>query len=278
MKITVNKAMVDYITCTTRDPKIADKWWQKLTQDTVIQEDKIKRYEGYRGVGDYAGAFIGKSVGRAKAHYIMQVSGAIADKCTEYVTHDEIKDGSVKCTRIDVQVTIGEPRGWSQIGYNESCERAQLKPEVKRSRNPVDRKEELITVYTGTRTSGRYNRLYQKVMESRERLLRYETEFSRGYAKAIAYGLLSGDVTREMVIRGEIKRRKVDGLKVFDLWQCGLFEPKQEERQISDNRAEWLIGDILPVFFAYINSHDADERVIVSFENAINIYRRYESG
>lgn len=269
MKISINKAMVDYLTCTTKSPKIAGEWFAHVSFVWGNVYDKIKRYEGIRGMNDGSGVFVGESVGNAKKHYILQISGAMADRMGEFVTADTVKSGDVKITRIDVQVTIGEPREWSQIGYMETCEAAGLKPTIARSRNPIERKLELITIYTGTRTSGRYNRCYQKVMESGERLLRYETEFSRGYAKAVAYGLLSGDITREMVVRGELKRRKIDELQVFDLWQCGLFGPKQEERTIVDNRADWLINDILPIVVEYMNRHDADQRVVKAYVNAL---------
>ena len=56
---------------------------------------------------------------------------------------------------------------------------------------------------------------------------------------------------------------------MFDLWQCGIFKPKQEKRVVSDNRAEWLIRDILPVFSTYINGHGADSRVADYFLSVI---------
>lgn len=269
MKIEVNKAAVDYITVTTKSVEIADRWAEELRNTCGVEEAKIKRYEGYRGKGDAESIFIGKSVGRAAPHFILQTSGAMADLFYLYITHNEIKSGEVNVTRIDVQVTIDQPVAWSQVGYMQTCEASGLKPEIKRSRNPINRKEELITVYTGTRTSGRYNRCYQKVMDDSSLLLRYETEFSRGYAKSVAYGLLSETVTREQVVRGEIKRRKLECLRVFDLWQTGVFSPKQEWKELTDCRANWLVNDILPVFTEYINRHGADQRVVESFVGAI---------
>jgi len=269
MKITVNKAMCDYLTVTTKSQSIADDWFMKLDVNGGQKEDKIKRYEGYRGLDDWAGVFLGKSVGRAKLHYIMQVSGAKADECLEWLCPLQVSGGEVKVTRIDVQVTIDTPQDWSQVGYFRTCEAIGLKPEIKRSPDTKNKRGELITVYTGTRASGRYNRVYEKVMDSGEKLLRFETEFSRGYAKAVTHGLLSGKVKKEEVIKGEIRRRKVGGLKVFDLWQVGIFSPKQGERVVYDRRGEWLISSILPVLAEYINRHDANPNVARLFLETI---------
>jgi len=269
VKITVNKAMCDYLTVTTKSQPIADGWIVNLERSCIINEDRIKRYEGYRGTLDWVGVFLGKSVGRAKPHFIMQVSGAKADECLEWLCPLQVSGGEVKITRIDMQVTIDTPHDWSQVGYFRTCEAMGLKPEIKRSTDPKNKRGELITVYTGTRPSGRYNRVYEKVMDSGEKLLRFETEFSRGYAKAVTHGLLSGKVKKEEIIKGEIRRRKVGGLKVFDLWQTGIFSPKQGERVVYDRRGEWLISSILPVLAEYINRHDANPNVARLFLETI---------
>jgi hypothetical protein len=265
MEITLNKAMIDYFTCTTESEKIHKYWVDIVRGAHGLVWDRIKRYEGIRGKGDQNGIFVGESLGNAKHHYILQISGCKADDVRMFIDVNDIKSGKVNVTRIDVQATIQEPATWSQIGYLQACENAKLKPEAKRSRNPYNRKLELITVYTGTRTSGRYNRLYQKVTEDGVNLLRYETEFGRGYAKSVAYEILSGKQARESVIKGEVKRRKLECLRVFDLWQCELFAPKQERRIVLDNRANWLVVDILPVLAEYINRHDANEGVRKAF-------------
>jgi hypothetical protein len=269
VKITINKAMIDYVTMTTKSEAVANVWFSLASAAYGIQEDKIKRYEGYRGKGEGEGLFVGKSVGRAKPHYILQASGSVAENCLFFASGEMVKNGEIRVTRIDVQVTIQEPMGWSQIGYCSACEERGLKPEVKRSQNPIDQRKELMTVYTGTRTSGRYNRCYQKVMESGEVLLRYETEFSRGYSKSIAYGILSGKTTREEVVRGEIARRKVQGLGVFDLWQCGVFSPREERREVLDKRGAWLLVDVLPVFAEYINRHGVPDGVARAYLQVI---------
>jgi len=266
MIITTNKAMVDYWTVTTFDDALFDEWYSKMCNMEEMRREKIKRYEGWRGNGKYSKVFLGVGRQKGKRHFLIQCSGQDSDELLNEIFPLCLVDGRAKCTRIDLQVTIDEPENWSQIEYEELAEKHGLKPTKRRSSDKVNGGGlELMTVYTGTRESGRFNRVYEKVMMSGLRLLRFETQFGRGYAKAVAASLTAGKVSRKEVIKGEIYRRSFQPLEVFDLWKCAIYQPKQEKRVDEDKRAMWLISDILPVFAEYINRHDADPAVVSAF-------------
>lgn len=268
MKIRINETMVDYLTVTTEYAEIASQWLEKLELEYGTDGDRIKRYEGYRGLDNGTQCFIGQSVGKAKKHYIMQISGEMANRCIGWVDPETVENEQVRVTRIDVQRTIEQPERWSQIAYADDCETMGHKPSVSRSRDPINRGEnELITVYTGTKKSGRLNRLYQKVMLSGELFLRYETEYSRGYSIAVYKAIVQG-ISLDAILTGEIDRRKMGSLLIFS-GTDESHEPKQEKREIVDKKEAWLMRDILPVFWEYINSHDANPAIERAFMEAI---------
>ena len=268
MKITINKAMVDYWTLTTFDQVIFENW-HMIMRGEGCKYEKRKRYEGDRGEGGMKSVFVGVGTQKGKKHYVAECSGASADMLLGRFVNGETIRGRINCTRIDVQVTIEEPASWNQIDYESAAESAGLKPTKCRSADSINTGLELMTVYTGTRESGRFNRVYEKVMESGERLLRFETQFGRGYAKAVCAGILNGRRSEIAIVRGEIARRGIKELDVFDLWTDQIFIPKEEKRIEVDKRVLWLVADILPVFAEYINRHDADPRVVEMFARTI---------
>jgi len=279
MKITIDTPMIDYFTATTFDRAAADRWLELIQLAEVhrygacVRDIETRgRYKGYRGVGEHADVFLGQGKQKGKDHWELQCSGATSDVLFYHFCKEPIGNKTATCTRIDIQVTVTQPEEWSQIEYLRICEEHGLKPEVRRSRDGVNRKGELITVYTGTRTCGRMNRLYQKVMMSGELLLRYETEFSRGYSKSIAYALVTGKADLMAIHRGELQRRALDCLKIFDSGQGFIFQPKQEKREVLDKKEQWLLYDILPVFTKYINSDDANIQVLDAFLSVIDSY------
>jgi hypothetical protein len=128
-------------------------------------------------------------------------------------------------------------------------------------------------VYTGKKTSGRLNRLYQKVTDDGVLLLRYETQYTEDYATSVIESILNNGVKPESIIRGEIARRGIGMLDNFDLWADGLFAPKRRRKVIeADKRAAWLVDDILPVLMEYIERHDADPRVLDTYIDALTEY------
>lgn len=268
MKIRINETMIDYITATTELAEVAESWLEKLGVWYGTEGDKIKRYAGFRGLEGGQQCFIGQSVGKAKKHYIMQISGALAHDCIEWIDPQLVESGDVRITRIDIQRTIEQPVKWSQVAYADDCEVMGLKPSISRSRDPINKgKNELITVYTGTKKSGRLNRLYQKVMLSGQLLLRYETEYSRGYSIA-AYKAIVEGASLDAILTGEIDRRKLASLLIFSGGQDS-HKVKQAKLEIVDKKEAWLMRDILPVFWEYINSHDANPEIERAFLDAI---------
>jgi hypothetical protein len=277
MDIELEVAKIDYLTLTTFNRGIAQKWmdWIEVfsgRERENLDSERRHRYVGMRGFGDMASVFLGER-GDGK-HYMLQISGQDSDELIHNIPDmmSDVMSQRVRCTRIDVQVTIVQPPGWSQLDYKLSAEEAGLKPTNARSDNK-EHGVELETVYTGKKTSGRLNRLYQKVTDDGVLLLRYETQYTEDYATSVIESILNNGVKPESIIRGEIARRGIGMLDNFDLWADGLFAPKRRRKVIeADKRAAWLVDDILPVLMEYIERHDADPRVLDTYIDALTEY------
>lgn len=256
----LNKAQIDWLTLTTFSEEIAGQWRQYVSEASD-KEPKLKRRENYRGfeVSAMGGTwFFGHGKQKGTDHFMMQVSGQAAEGCFSRFGGDVVHNGA-RCSRIDIQITIEQPDKWSQVKLIAECEEAGLKPEVKRSSGEYG---ELITVYTGKRTSGRLNRTYQKEGKNGERWVRFETEFGRNYAHAVAGGLATERATRQEYINGEVgRRRSVDRFMVFsDNGVSKLPKPKRVKSMGKTER--WILNTVLPALTRYANSHDRDSEVI----------------
>lgn len=277
MEIETEVAKIDYLTLTTFDRNVAEKWmnWIELfggRERESLDGEKRHRYKGFRGYGDMKSVFLGER-GDGK-HYMLQISGADSNELIHNIPGavDDIMSSRVKCTRIDVQVTIIQPKLWTQLKYKTQAEEAGLRPTNARSWNK-EFKVELETVYTGTKQSGRLNRLYQKITSDGVLLLRYETQYSDDYATSVIESILTKGVKLESIIKGEIARRNLGLLYHFDIWNDGLFAPKRQRKVVeADKRAAWLVQDILPVLMEYIERHDADPKVIDAYLDALTKY------
>lgn len=113
------------------------------------------------------------------------------------------------------------------------------------------------------------NRTYQKESIDGDRFVRFETEFGRDYARALGYDLTRGRITRDMVVNGEIDRRKgIPLVAWFRVENEGKYQPKPERKKERAKIEKWYIDTVIPSLTRYANSHDCDERVIQRFVDA----------
>ena len=264
----------DWLTLTTFDMEVG-RAWHSLAH--LGKQTKRMQYSGYTVTHDNGTLFYGETLQKkgGRGDYVhacmLQASGPLGDVML-HMWSDEIVQGRVKCTRIDVQATMNQPELWSQLDYMAEREKAGKRPEIKRDTHKIadGRELETITVYSGTRTSGRYTRVYQKLGAAGEYFLRFEVEFGRGYAHKIALGLADGSALPSDCLVGELARAKHTELKgAFGWLGAGLFAPKQDKRIANDDKASWLINTVLPTFHKYICQHDSDPLVADMFMQAI---------
>jgi len=260
----LNEPMIDYLTLTTFDGELATKWQKEHFLKVEVEEKKVMQYQGamiYKNGGSW---FLGVGEQKGEPHYMLQVSGGAGSVAFDlYKTY--ILDGTAKPTRIDLQLTIDKPIGWSQSDLIIKCEQKGLKPRVERSSGEYG---ELITVYTGTRASGRMNRTYEKESKDGDRYMRFETEFGRGYSLPVAHSLAVGDASIQDFINGEVRRRKdVDMFQFFSVGE-GVELPKAKKVKATSKTERWLLNVVLPCIVKYRNSHDSDPKIIRMIEKA----------
>lgn len=254
----INKPLIDYLTITTASENEAEEIWNG---SFIGVEHEIEKRFNYTGSSFYDSGgnwFLGEGVQDGEKHFMLQVSGEAAEVAFLYYNHLVI-DGTANCSRIDVQRTIEKPENWSQSDLILKCEEQGLKPEVRRSHGEYG---ELVTVYTGKRTSGRMNRTYEKETKDGERFIRFETEFGRHYAKAVFTEIATGKATRQAFINGEVMRRKSVGM--FEAFKVdgSSYTPKPKVKKEQSKTGKWILNTVLPCLVKYKNQHDHDPKII----------------
>jgi hypothetical protein len=267
-EIELNIAKVDYLTLTTFDMALSAQWF-KLVGIEARQERRMQ-YSGFSTEEKEGTIFWGQGKQKEIAHCMLQISGALAD-IMFWLFQEVIIEGKCKVSRIDVQMTVRQPDGWAQWSFGERLQIAGKKPSIARSTCEVNgQKVELMTVYSGARSSGRLTRVYQKVDDTGKILLRYEVEFGRDYAHALALALADGTGTKHGSLNSELMRLGDANLReVFWVDAGGLFAPKQARRIVADKSEEWLLNVVLPVFVRTINADGADPAILELFLSAI---------
>lgn len=122
--------------------------------------------------------FIGMGEQYHKRHSIMQVSGAQASQMWEAL----VEYGEWYCTRIDLQRTTKNPE-WSDL--------SKLFTKLGKKGNSLISSEENDTLYMGARTSDKFVRLYEKMLE--EMYLRLEFELKSKRARAAWEAIKNGE-------------------------------------------------------------------------------------
>jgi hypothetical protein len=161
------KPKIDYIRLATWD------FTDYTYLATVINEHFITKpahwlqYHGRRS--DDGGVFHGQGVQGHRSHYIMHTSGEQADMWSNYFLG---RDMHTYCTRLDIQVTIDEPKGHDG---------RELYEKVHRKTKSIVQSPGVTTVYIGARASPLFIRVYEKVLDTR--YLRCEFELKGAYSR-----------------------------------------------------------------------------------------------
>lgn len=147
----------------------------------------------------------------------------------------------------------------------------------------VDRQtgKKLETVYIGSRKSEKFVRVYRKLDNEGKAYLRLEVEMKGKRSDVVAKKLSrAGDDSQKFiggVILHEVQKMEDEALSL-------LFEPQlsmDAERvrvkvsKAPDKTKNWLIGQVLPAFERYINSHDSEGNVRQAFFDAIDRADRF---
>lgn len=267
----LNVPMCDYVTVTSYS---RDHWqtWKRMLKESVqdvhgyqstLEESAWYQYAGWKVAYPAGGhAFVGSGDQGGKSHFLTYVSGSPADL---WYLSDGL-DGA-KCTRLDLQITIGQPPGYSAKDMQEHARAAGLDPIYW-----PDASGELVTLYFGNLKGSDdcLTRLYQKQEDDGGKLLRLECNF-RGKRAASALSLCKAGKEVSGIIAAAMPQFEAL-VDMFIMHLAGKV-PTRVAR-VEHNTANWLKKTVLPSFTRYINSHEADPEVAELFFHAIDKERR----
>lgn len=259
----------DWITATSFDDNFHAFWWEKLKDNDEKTEAKVMQYHGYHFPLENGSAFLGTADQHGRSHYMLRLSGYEAEQ-NKLPILLQFRQGFVKITRVDFQVTIPKPADWSQWDLH-----VRLK-ERGRLTNWIESKiygKGFQTVYVGSRSSNRFARIYLKESGEGDILLRFEMEYKGQRANAIVKRLAHDGELPDEYLRHELQTTFKD--EPLSL----LFEPclsgirpanvRLKVASSAEKREKWLLGQVLPAFTKHINSHEASGRVLEEFKKAI---------
>lgn len=249
------KTAVDYISLSTFNPvvfrKIVDRFVQKDTQPNDVQR---MQYMGQSQSFPDGSFFWGSGQQSSHDHYLIQVSGAMADRVTDSLIDSDTKNFNV--TRIDLQITIPKPDWFKSRSFVDT-----LRGDVWTSRR---RKVTMIdnygddTVYIGSRKSDRFARVYVKETD----WLRLEFEYKKSRADNV-YHLLAThgkDKASAGIMHGEVvglpdhpvitAYRSI--LRDYETLTPSVVKPESA-------RFKWFIKQCVPAIITLLNDHDSGE-------------------
>jgi hypothetical protein len=273
--ITLCASLLDYMTLTSWDEdfyKVQDALMTQLEASEPVPH-KVAQYLGGQFTSELGSLFAGDAEIKGRRHYICQISGELANDTDIWrIVAPYVKSGAAEITRLDVQMTVHEPAGWSQRDFfNDREARGKT---VGWAQSTTNSGQCLRTVYVGARESGLFLRLYEK-LASDTRLLRCEFEIKRPYAPKWGRQLFAGDVTIAQILRLYIENTKHDGLKsMYIPHMFGIFAAPKLQTIKEDNKTEkWLLKQVLPTFIRIINEHGSNGEVARAYLEAIERHK-----
>lgn len=273
--ITLHKALCDYMTLTSwsEDFFTAQSAAMAHLGTCDPTPHQVAQYLGGQWANELGSIFVGDAIIKGRTHYIMQVSGELAsDDEIWRIVAPYVKSGSAEVTRIDVQMTIQEPKSWRQVDFFN--DRKAKGKTVGWAESTTNSGENLQTVYVGARTSGLFLRLYEKYA-SEQRLLRCEFEIKRPYSPKWGRQIFQGEVTLSQILRLYIENTKHDELiAMYIPHLLGITKAGRLQTVKEDNKTEvWLLEQVLPTFTRVINEHGSSGEVARAFYEAVERHK-----
>lgn len=283
--ITLDRALIDYLTVTSYEPMARDvaKSLKAMLTDTDYR-GKAKelrqelQYLGWQVDTGMGTVFYGEGVQGGREHFMFRVSGEL---CNEDVITlplgQGVREGWLRVRRVDIQMTTQQPDGWLQWAL---FNRQQLAKRSVGWHESTDKEgHKLATVYIGQRTSGKFARIYQKWAGCY--LLRCEYEVKGNMAEAYGQVLFSGKETPSTLLRLLLSQTSDEPLSAaYENQLSGIRKARKPEVvKIEPKTKKWLSETVLPTFVRYVNDHanDAVERqeVVSAFTAAIADYAKW---
>jgi hypothetical protein len=266
MYITLDKVICDWVTLTGKEHyEIREQWSEFVaSRKDFTHRSKPMRWLQWRGDIHYfdgGSVFTGSAEISGEDWLCVRASGELSEDILFFFM--ELVDREVmKVTRVDAQVTVKEPDGWGQINFCNRMHVAGKTVDMMTSNDNIHEKT-LQTVAIGSRKNATYTRVYQKLTNAGERLLRFEVEWKSGKARAIVAAMKTHTLAQSMKhhLLSKIGDEKLTA--VFANSMEGVTPANHRPKvQVRDKKKDWLLRIVLPSFEEYINDHADDGEVI----------------
>lgn len=241
----VGEVLLDWLTLTTYERTKAGRLYEYLRAQGELEKSQRLQYVG----GKSEKGFFGEGKQEGRTHFLFQTSGEAADDASELLSLD------ARTTRLDLQITIPVPGGYSARALKDSLVAADVWPTGKRRNlTLVEGVRGLDTIYIGSRSSERYIRIYVKEM-SETRYLRLEVEYKGGMAYQAATQVRTGR-------RNELLAGEIDALPQHDVLDAFLEavgtsdgERLSWEARGESNTMKWLRKSVAPALERLLLDH-----------------------
>lgn len=237
---------IDYLGLASWDDMAYINAMQTITR-SFMGEWKPANWLQYKGKKQGA-IFIGRGRQNGKDHTVIRVSGHIAGDVARLAK--ETLASHWYATRIDLQVTVNCPEGYSarHLFYNQLGD-------IK-NRTLIDGPEG-DTIYLGSRRSAIYTRLYEKMLETKYLRLEFELKSMRA---AAAWDNWVWD----KITMGQLYQYYLDKCQLPDGIKWGFRQADDYDRavamvaEIDHNKSKVLtwLADIMPAIVRHMNDHD----------------------
>lgn len=244
--------LIDWITLTTFDQMTFVRWEVKqLAIETPGIDYKIRGYQGL----SKGSCFLGVGEQNKKSHAMLRVSGSES----HMAFWNYYNPASVKCTRIDLQITIDLPDNYSARQLTDDLREAVKNKNIA----IVENTNNLDTIYIGSRTSDRFCRIYVKEID-KNFYLRYEVEFKGAWAETVSKAIFENMPLSPILnsyletISCEDKQGILNLIKSkLSDFDSGLSNPKI--KRDNNKTYNWLIEQVTPSIIRILHDHDYGE-------------------
>lgn len=225
-----------------------------------VKKAKVLQYDGQ----DIDGVFWGAAMQAGRDHFMVRSSG----ETSHYLAMEHGALLSMNCTRIDLQMTVDLPVGYSALGLREELVAAKWNNGRRPKVTCILGDNGLDTVYVGSRTSDRYLRCYVKETDE-GRVLRYEIETKGDLALSIWHrmGSLNVGTVAAQALADSYARIPEDGRNGWLSCFAGLKE--YGDRSFVGSRVvteasrtmQWLQESVLPAVARLASDHEQRVKV-----------------
>lgn len=258
----VNHPAADWLTLTTWNYREWRNLYEyigaKIAHHAIKTASKLQ-YSGARWLTDCGSFFYGIGTQMGHNHCIIEVSGGLSQLVIDALLMWEgFNPENWRCTRIDVQVTR-RIENWDSKALFDSAKEAGLTVGWASSRS--NEHGELATVYIGSQKSGRFARVYQKVVDEQV-LIRGEIVFRTGGGSDTLFHRIMGFEPNYTLANAYSGAISAINQRALEPLEANARPELPRVIRYESKTVKWLLDVVLPVFKRVVSQHDGAASVV----------------